>query len=126
MVDINTDMTAEERIEAVTRTSMKTKDHLKRWIQATGRMWMTFNTSDLVDSLKWPDGIDLLMQVISCYRDHRASIETGRHERQTDPTLGQKVYVPVFKGETLEVDEMESVVRALVEKIREKIPEWTL
>ena len=32
-IDLHPDMTPEERIEAVARVSMKTPEHLKRWLQ---------------------------------------------------------------------------------------------
>ncbi|OGO08158.1 MAG: hypothetical protein A2Y61_00300 [Chloroflexi bacterium RBG_13_60_13] len=120
------DMSAQERIEAITRVSMKDKSHLKRWLEASGRAWLVFNAIDLVDALSWPDGVDVLMQVVACYKDHRAGIETGRFEEQVDPTLGKMVRVPIYKGEPLEVEELTRAIRALVGQIKEKDPTWTL
>ena len=126
IVDLHQDMTPEDRIEALARVSMRSKAHLKKWLQASGKTWMVFNSLELVDSLKWPDGIDLLMQLIACYRNHRRSIETGRFETQMDPTLHKEVEVPICKGEALEVEELDLAIRELVSKIKEKDPLWTL
>ena len=125
IVDLHPDMSAEERIEALARVSIKDKAHLKRWLQASGRTWLVFHALDLVDALSWPDGVDLFMQVVACYREHRASLETGRHETQESPVTGKEVQVSIFKGETLEVEEMIQAVRALIGQIRGKDPTWT-
>lgn len=124
IVDLHPDMTPEERLEALARVSIKDKDHLKRWLQASGRTWLTFNALDLVDALPWPDGVDLLMQIVARYREHRSSLETGRHETQIVAATGTKVQVPIFKGEGLEVEEMIQAVQALIGQIREKDPKW--
>lgn len=125
-IDLNPGMTAEERIEAVLRVSMKDKDHLKRWLRGSGRQWLVFNALDLVDALRWPDGIDVLMQIVASYRDHRSAIETGRFEQQKHPQTGELVEVPVCKGEDLEIEEIDRAIRWLVAKALEKDPRWTL
>jgi len=126
VIDLNPDMTPEERIEAVARVSMKDKDHLKRWLQATNRDWLVFNAIDLVDALRWPEGVDVLMQVIACYRDHRMAQETGRTEVVMDPGSGHYAEVPVFKGEALEIEEVDRAIRWLISKALELDPRWTL
>ena len=120
------EMTPEERIAALARIAMPDKSHLKRWLGATGKTWLTFNALDLVDALRWPDGVDLLMQIIACYRDHRAAIETGRTEEQADPRSGEKVKVPIFKGESLELEELDRAIRDMQQRILEKDPRWTI
>jgi len=125
VVNLHPDMSSQERIEAIARTAMPDKAHLKRWLEASGRQWLVFNALDLVDSLKWPDGIDVLMQVIACYRDHRATIETGRFEKQVDPVKGKEVEVPIYKGEALEVEELTQALEALVAAMKEKDSTWT-
>jgi hypothetical protein len=126
IIDLHSDMTPEERIEAIANVSMKDKQHLKRWLQASGRTWMVFNSLELVDSLRWPDGIDILMQLIARYRDHRASLETGRYETQRHPTTGEEIQVPISKGEVLEPEELDRAIRALVTQMKERDPTWTL
>lgn len=126
IIDLNPEMTSEERIEAIARVSMKDKEHLKRWLQATNRDWLVFNTIDLVDALRWPEGVDVLMQVIACYRDHRMAQETGRFETQVDPVTRQEVDVPVFKGEALEIEEWDRLIRWAIGKALELDPRWTL
>jgi hypothetical protein len=125
LVDLNPDMTAEERIEALNNVAIKSPEQLKKWLQASGRKWLIFDSLDLVDALRWPDGVDLLMQVIACYRNRRASLDTGRTEVVFDETRGGEVEIPVFKGEGLELDEMQQVVVWLLGEIRKEDPEWT-
>lgn len=123
-MDLYSDMTSEERIAAIARVSMKDKEHLKRWLQGTNRTWLVFNALDLVDALKWPEGVDVLMQIIACYRDHRASLDTGRRKVELNPMTGKRFSVPIFKRETLEVEELDRVIRALISQIKERVPEW--
>src|SRR4030042_3593069 len=99
---------------------MKDKSHLKRWLEASGRAWLVFNAIDLVDALSWPDGVDVLMQVVACYKDHRAGIETGRFEEQVDPTLGKMVRVPIYKGGPLEAEGRTRPSRAPVGQMRDR------
>ena len=124
-VDLYPEMNPEERIEALARVAIRDKAHLKRWLQASGRQWLVFNALDLVDALPWPDGIDLFMQVVARYRNHRASIDTGRTKMEQNPTTGEDVEVSIFKGETLEVEELDLVIRYLVDQIHEKDSLWT-
>lgn len=106
--------------------SIKSPDHLKQWLAETGRRWLVIDALQLVEALPWPDGLDSLIQIIACYRDHRRTIPSGRTEVQTDPTLGEEVTVPVMCEDTLEVPEMEAVIRFLIHAITEKDPSWTL
>lgn len=126
ITDLYSDLSPDERIEAIARVSMQDKGHLKRWLRATERTWMVFNAIELVDALRWPDGIDALMQIIACYRDHRASIPSGRSEVQVDSVSGKEVRVDLCKTETFEVEELDCVVRALIKRIKERKPEWNL
>lgn len=115
-----------EKYDCVQRVSMSDPQHLKSWLRETGRRWLIFDALELVDSLPFPGGVDSLIQLIACYRDHRRAIVTGRIESLLDPTLGVPVEVPVAKGENLELDEMEQVVRYLIRQIVERDPAWRL
>lgn len=119
-------LSAEEKMERLGRISIGSPAHLKQWLRDTGRLWLVFNTLELVDSLPFPSGVDSLIQLIACYRDHRRAIPTGRIEVQVDPAAGVPVEVPVFKGDMLELEELIQAVRYLVAQIRERNPSWNL
>ena len=116
----------EERARRLFNVSVKSPDHLKRWLAATDRRWLVFDALALVDSLPWPAGLDMLIQVIACYRDHRRTLPSGRYELQKDPTLDQEVRIPIMRDEFLEIEEMTVVIRFLINKITERDPTWTL
>lgn len=126
MRDLNPDMSLEEKLEAIYRISIKDKDHLKRFLRGGQRDFLVFNTADLVDSLRWPEGIDALMSLVSCYRNHRATLQTGRSETQVDPTLGKQIQVPITKGEPLEIEELDRAIRLLIRQASERDPKWNL
>jgi len=113
-------MSTIERSEAQMRVAMQSPEKLKKWVRESGRQWLVFNTLELVDALPWPEGVGTLMQLIACYRDHRATLETGEYEE----IGGQQV--PVMKGEYLEVAELDRAIRYLIGKVTEKDPSWTL
>ena len=52
-------------------TAIQSPEHLKRWLQETGRRYLVLRTDDLVDALPWPDGVDALIQVLEAYRQQR-------------------------------------------------------
>ena len=120
------DMSMEERSEALLRVAIKDKDHLKRWLQESGRRWMIFDSLDLVDALSWPDGVLALIELIAAYREHRMGIESGNHEEQTDPTLGKKIMVPIMKNEVLEIAELDRAIRSLITQASTRDPTWSL
>ena len=116
----------EARSKILLNVAMKEPGHLKKWLQESGRRWLVFDSLELVDSLPFPDGLDTLMQIIACYRDHRRAIPSGGFEEMPDPTLGQKVRVPLMKDENLEVAEMDRLIRYYIGKASEKDPNWKL
>ena len=120
------EMTVEERAKCLLNVAIQSPAHLKRWLGSTGRRWLVFNALDLVDALPWPAGLDSLMQLIACYRDHRRQIPSGVVEKQVDPILGQEVEVPLMKSDVLELREMDQLVRFLITEITKKEPGWTL
>lgn len=137
--DIVKGMSPVERSEALMRVAMKSKEHMKRWAVQSGRPWLIFDTCELIDAL--PDvpppaegekpeigPLELLLQFVACYRDHRACIPstTGETVQQKDPGTGKITETPKTKTETLEVVEMDRLVRWLVGQITEKDPSWSL
>lgn len=99
-------------------TAMKDPEHLKKWLQESKRRWMTFNTKDLIAALPWPTGAQALAEIISVYRDHRRTIDTGRVEvrKVRDEVTGQEVEVdvPIFKDEILEIEELDRAIRHMI------------
>ena len=52
-------------------TAMKSPEHLRGWLEASGRRWLVFDGIELIKALPWPAGVDALMQIIAAYRDER-------------------------------------------------------
>lgn len=119
-------LSAKEKAERMGRVAIADPEHLKRWLRDTDRRWLIFDALELVDSLPFPGGVDSLIQVIACYRDHRRAVPTGRTESMIDPAHGVPVEVPVTKGESLEVEEMDQVVRFLIRQLQQRDPNWSL
>ena len=118
--------TPQQISEARMRTAMASPNHLRVWAEASGRRWLVFHTGELIDALPWPAGVEAFMQIVAAYRDHRAAIPSGRVEVVTHPLTGEKHKIPITKGETLEVDELDRAIRYLIGQITEKDPTWTL
>lgn len=89
----------EERL----RVAQTDPEALKRWLVLTGRKYLVLNSADLVDALRWPDGHQVLQQLIEAYRNHRRTIESGKVERQE--TMGVVADVKLMKSEVLELEE---------------------
>jgi hypothetical protein len=119
-------MTPAEQAEAIQRTSLRSAEKLKTWLEASGRRWLVFNALDLVDALPWPNGHAALQQIIMAYGAHRGAIDSGRFEViATMPGLPQQK-VPIFKTELLEVEELDRAIRFLIGQITAKDPTWQL
>lgn len=112
-------MSPAERTEARQRVAMESPAHLKAWLEASGRRYLVMDALELVDSLPWPGGVEALMQIIACYRDHRATIPTGRTEKMIDPATKRELEIPIFKGEVLEVEELPQVLAYLTNQLKE-------
>jgi hypothetical protein len=99
------------------RVAQTSPEALKKWLVASGRKYMVFNSEDLVDALEWPDQHQLLQRLIDAYREHRRTKPTGRKERQL--TLGgQEVPMSVYKGEVLELEEKKELWEQLGSELR--------
>jgi hypothetical protein len=118
-------MSSQERSEAQMRVSMQNPEHLKSWLVASGRRWLVINALELVDALPWPAGVDAFLQIVAAYRDHRGAMPSGRMEVIAHPN-GESITVPVMKGETLEVEELDRAIRYLIGQITEKDSTWKL
>lgn len=119
------DMSFEDKSKCLLRVSIKDPEHLKRWLDESGRRFLVFDAIDLVDSLPFPEGVETFMQVVACYRDHRAAKPSGRTETHKNP-LGEKFETTIYKTDVLEVEEMDRAIRYLVNQITQKMPDWDL
>ena len=126
VAELEPNLALEEKAARLLRISMKNPGHLKEWLQKSGRRWLVFDSVDLVDALPWPDGVDALIQMVACYKDHRRGILTGRVECHLDPTLGKEIEVPVTKTDLLELEELDRVIRHLIRLASEKDSRWKL
>lgn len=124
--ELEPNLTLEEITQRYLNVSIKDKEHLKRWLEKSGRRWLLFDSLGLVDSLPFPEGIDDLMRVVACYRDYRQAQPSGRVEIQKDPTLGKEIEVSINKSELLEVEELDRAIRALIRQASERFPTWKL
>lgn len=125
-LELESELSVDEKAKRLFNVSIKSKDHLKEWLEASGRRWLVFDALDLVDALPWTDGVDDLMRVVACYRSYRSQIPTGRMEVQQDPTLGKRVEVPLMKTDMLEIEELDRCIRNLIRQASEKDPTWKL
>lgn len=107
-------------------TAMKDPEHLKRWLRASGHGWLVMNTTELIDALPWPGGVETLMEIIHVYGEHRRTIDSGRREIQKEPVTGTDVEVVIHKDDLLEVEELDRAIRFLTAQIYEKKPDWSL
>lgn len=58
---------------AAEAVAMRDPNQLKRWLRESGRTWLVLRTDDLVDALRWPDGVETLIDMISAYSKLRAA-----------------------------------------------------
>lgn len=112
--------------ERAAKTAMASPEHLKAWLDQSGRRWLVFDGRELVDALPWPGGVQELMDLVYLYNQHRCSKPSGRTEVLYDPITKEEVTVPVFKGEILEKEELDRAIRYLVAQLLAIDPEWNL
>ena len=107
--------------EAQAVTAMKSPEHLKRWLQESGREWLVFSATDLVDALRdpWPGALQTFQSLLEAYDDHRRTIPSGEMEKVKHPDTGEEVDVEVMKTETLTRKEKHDVIAFLERLIRE-------
>ena len=96
------------------RTAIQSPEQLKRFLKASDRQFIIFAANDLVDSLPFPQGVQLFQSMVEFYRHQRWTIETGRIRIEKDE-MGNDCEVPIYKADALEVEELE-MLRAWVDK----------
>jgi len=119
-------MLAQELAAAQMRVAMKSVEHLCEWLEASNRRWLVFDALELVKSLPWPNGVEALMQIIACYRDHRAAQASGRTEELKHSLTGELSKVPIMKGDQLEIEELDRAIRYLIGIASTKDTTWSI
>lgn len=122
----NEKITMEELARRRLNVAIKDKNHLKEWLDKTGRGFLVFNSSDLVDALSFPEGVDEVMRIVARYRDYRRLLPSGRVERVKDPVHGREIEFQANKDELLEEEEMNQLFRMLIRDASERFPGWSL
>jgi hypothetical protein len=115
-------------------TAIKDPGHLKRWLIESKRQWVMLKSEDLVDALPWPDGVDILMQVIEAYRQHRVGVpvdyapcpklKVHQKGRVCELCSNAGEVIVRSKSDLLEVDEMKEACVWLINQILEKDKSW--
>lgn len=108
-------------------TAMTDPEHLKRWLDASGRRYIVLDSKDMVDAC-WGvgDAVDLFIQLLALYRDHRAAQPSGRMQSVEDPVTGKMVVVGIPKGETFEIGEMDRCIRWMISLASSMDETWSL
>lgn len=127
-------MTTDTLYTQVGSAGIRSPNHLKQWLSASGRRYLLMPMDELVDALPWPEGIETLMGLIECFRQYRCArvVESRPCERcaaRRDAVKsctwcgGFGVYNRLGT-DMLEPDELKAVVEFLVTQIRTTEPTW--
>ena len=119
-------MSAQERAQAQHSVAIASREQLLNFLDASSRDWLILNTRQLVEATPFPHGVEVVQQILSWYRDHRAMIGTGRKVRGKHPITGEVLDLEEGHGEALEIAEAERVIRFLLDMLRARDPTWTL
>lgn len=91
------------------KVPLLTKEQLKSWLAQTDRKYLVLYAPDLVEALTFPDGVEVLQQMLAAYRDLRRTRETGLVSPVPVKGGGQ-VWPPVTRTEFLEgVEAVEAI-----------------
>ena len=118
--------TPELRRERAMKAAMASPDHMKAWLDASGRRWLVFSAQDMIDGLPWPGGVQEFMDLIHLYGQRRRKIPNGRFEIEVEPLTGEEVQIPLYKDENLELEELDRAIRYLIGQAYELDPKWSL
>lgn len=94
-------------------TAIQSKDHLIRWLLSTNRNYIVLDSIQFVRSL--PDGegfvrgIEMLQQILSCYREHRGTLPAG-YSAKIEAGMAAGQMAPVMRGETFDVEEWDDLL----------------
>lgn len=118
-----------ERSEAQMRTWMQGPDKLKEWLAASGRAWLVFNATHLVDSMDsviWEERIRDFQNLVAGYRDHRAGIKHHQVPHPDPKAAAEGKMMDVGFPETLTIEELDRAIRFLITQASELDPNWKL
>lgn len=107
------------------RIAIQSPEHLAKWAKETGRQWMVFKTQDLIDALTFPEGHEILIQIIGAYQGHRMAQPSGDYE-MVENVDGEMVRVPIMKDSNLTKTELDRCIRFLIGRITSIDPKWSL
>lgn len=111
--------------------AITSKAHLIQWLEASDRKYIVMNARHFVEALPdgegFQNGVEMLQQLLSCYRDYRMLIPTGYAATITEGIAkGQKA--PIMLDETFSSDEWSIFIewaqdqRARAQQERTKLP----
>lgn len=88
---------------------------LVAWLNNSDRIFLVLRNEDLVRSLPlFKEGIEVVQQLVSCYRDHRRLQATGLFEEAlvNDHVTDRRVPIrmPIMKDELLEPEELDELI----------------
>ena len=115
-----------ETIRRRTDSAMATPQHMKLWLDESGRRWLVFDAHQLIDALPWPGGVQEVTNLVHLYDDYRRRQDSGRTEKQIDPMSKEEIDVPIFKTGKLELDELDRAIRYLAAQAYALDPQWSI
>lgn len=96
--------------KAIENIELKDKDHLKKWLQESGRPFLIFNALDLAEALPFPEGVRMFQMVLNYYREYRMEKPTGDFRKEKDPINGDMCEVPIMHDEVLSQSEIDRAI----------------
>lgn len=129
-------MTGPETVlQELDRAAIRSPNHLKQWLAASGRRYIIMKTDELVDSLPWPEGVEALIHLIECYRQLRCTrvVETTPCPRckgkpaavQDCSACGQLGIYNRLGSDVLEQSEVKEVIQFLLQHVQTTEPDWS-
>ena len=113
--------------EAQQAVAMTDLAHLRAWLQASDREFLTFLSTDLLDALA-VDNLDVVpafQQVVAAYTQHRMGIAYDVRQEK-EPTTGEMIDVQIVKDDRLTLAEKDRLVRKLAGDLSDAFPGWSL
>jgi hypothetical protein len=103
---------AHDMNDAALNTAIRDREHLVRFLNASGREFFVMKSEDLIRAFpSFEAGVLAVQNIVSCYRDHRRSIPTDRVAgTAVNPVTLRTEELPVMKGEELEPDEYDELI----------------
>lgn len=100
------------------------QEELKAWAEASGREFIVFRTSDLIDALPYPEGVEQFQQIIRAYGRHRSVIASDRSESVPERGASGNRSIPCGRRDALDAEEKKRLVLILIGEIQANEPGW--